>query len=389
MSRAARLEIITKLEELRGSRVLAYCTSDRFGLSAQIAEDVLRPMYKHLLSMAGDDKLEKLDLFLYSRGGAGAVPWPLVCMAREFCDELAVLIPFRAHSAATMVGIGADKIVMGRKAELGPIDPSLQQFSPTPQPTPQSVGVEDVSAYLDFIKHRVGIDDQAVLGHLTAQLARQVQPLTVGTIQREYLNIRIVAEKLLKTRKEELEPEKVQELVRTLTQEIYSHGHAIGRREAKELGLPVIYAPADVESAMWNLYEQYESLMQLTTPCDWQAALDAANTEETDLPDLPIAVLESQAHFHSCETNARLRKRRQWPTALQLNFNPNIPINMTVQANAGGQVQVNQQQINNALTQIQQELARRAASLIRDEVAAQAPSVGVDIQMSAARWVER
>ena len=48
--------LIKKIEEIRGSRVIVYITGDRPGLSAPIAEDVIRPMYDHLL---GIDALER------------------------------------------------------------------------------------------------------------------------------------------------------------------------------------------------------------------------------------------------------------------------------------------------------------------------------------------
>ncbi|MBU0734226.1 MAG: hypothetical protein KKG10_08760, partial [Proteobacteria bacterium] len=46
-------------------------------------------------------------------------------MLREFCEKLAVLVPFRAHSAGTTLALGADEIVMGPLGELGPVDPSV------------------------------------------------------------------------------------------------------------------------------------------------------------------------------------------------------------------------------------------------------------------------
>lgn len=38
------------------------------------------------------------------------------------------MVPYKAHSAATLIAIGCDEIVMGSKSELGPIDPALNRI---------------------------------------------------------------------------------------------------------------------------------------------------------------------------------------------------------------------------------------------------------------------
>ncbi|KKT50265.1 MAG: hypothetical protein UW40_C0007G0040 [Parcubacteria group bacterium GW2011_GWF2_44_17] len=102
--------------------MITYTTSDRQGpVNARIAMDVIPIMSRHLQNIG---KVEKIDLFLYSSGGDTMVPWRLVSMIREFCDSFAVLVPYKAHSAATMVALGADEIVMTNMGELSPIDPS-------------------------------------------------------------------------------------------------------------------------------------------------------------------------------------------------------------------------------------------------------------------------
>jgi len=117
-----RKELIKEIQSIKKSKVIVYFTGDRQLAGARIAEDAVRPLYDHLLSIG---KNAKVELFLYSRGGDVSVPWRIVSMFREFCDEFSILVPYKAHSAATLICLGADKILMGKKAELGPIDPTL------------------------------------------------------------------------------------------------------------------------------------------------------------------------------------------------------------------------------------------------------------------------
>jgi len=111
---------ISSLEKSRGSRVITYLTSDRAPFPAQIALDVLPLFYQTLQSIK---KTKKISLFLFSTGGNLDAPWPLVNMIREYCDEFEVIIPFKALSAATLIALGANKIVMTPLSQLSPIDP--------------------------------------------------------------------------------------------------------------------------------------------------------------------------------------------------------------------------------------------------------------------------
>lgn len=94
MTRERRKELVEQLEQLRGSKVLAYVTSDRKPASGQIGDDAVRPLYDHLRQMG---HVKKLDLFVYSTGGAIDVPWRIVTALRTTADEWQVLIPFRAN----------------------------------------------------------------------------------------------------------------------------------------------------------------------------------------------------------------------------------------------------------------------------------------------------
>ena len=111
MPRAKRKALVEQIEDLRGSRVLCYVTGDRAPALAQIGDDAIRPMYERLREIG---QANKLDFFLYSRGGAVDVPWRIVTALRTAAQDWSVLIPFRANSAATLLALGADEIVMGR-----------------------------------------------------------------------------------------------------------------------------------------------------------------------------------------------------------------------------------------------------------------------------------
>ncbi|MCK4241415.1 MAG: hypothetical protein KAX30_07305, partial [Candidatus Atribacteria bacterium] len=94
--------LIGNLEKERGSKVIVYFTGDRQPFGSRIAEDVVRPLYEHLVNLDFNEGSKVIDLFLYSRGGDVSVPWRIASMVREFCKEFNVVVPYKAQSAATL-----------------------------------------------------------------------------------------------------------------------------------------------------------------------------------------------------------------------------------------------------------------------------------------------
>jgi len=78
------------------------------------------PVLGSALRQIGD--VDTLNLILDSPGGEGTCVEKVVSLCRAQCERFRVIIPNEAKSAATMIALGADEIVMGPCSELGPID---------------------------------------------------------------------------------------------------------------------------------------------------------------------------------------------------------------------------------------------------------------------------
>lgn len=262
MGQTERIALIKKIEELRGSTVLCFLTSLRQNVPAQIAEDSVRVFFDHLL-LFPSKPVPKLDLFLCSNGGSGTVPWRIVSLFREYSKKFAVLIPYRSYSAATLIALGADEIVMHPFAELGPIDPTVSNsFNPTDPRTGQvqGISVEDVKAYVNFIKTTVGITHEDELIKAVEALTEKVHPLALGNVERFLAQSRMVARKILRTHMPDSEQHTIDEIIENMASKLYFHGHPINRMEAKnDLRLKVkVDLPAALEAALWDLYKDYE-----------------------------------------------------------------------------------------------------------------------------------
>ncbi len=332
MSRKKRIKLIKQIEEKRGSRVIAYCTSDRQGLAVSIMPDVISVIHEHIIESGSDEK-GKLDLFLYSRGGASDVPWTLVSMFRQYCHKgsFSVLVPYRCHSAATVICLGADEIVMTKKAELGPIDATITQgpYNPTEGETRERlpVSVEDVTGYFSLLK-RFGCErpDETMEG--LRELTQKVHPLALGSVNRLLEETKLVGLRLLSTRAKPFLEEENNSIIKNLSSEVYSHNHAINRTEAKKyLGLGHVKNAEDVEvdDLMWQLYKEYQDLFCLEEPFQPDEHLIEHDLDEHTWDDLCLASVESEARFDVCKKSLKVRRLRQVPPNLTLNLGTFTP----------------------------------------------------------------
>ncbi len=293
MSYADRLALIQEIETLRDSKVICYLTSTRPGLAAQMSEDAVRVFFDHMLLLP-ERPLKRLDIYLCSNGGNGVVPWRLISLFREFAEHIGVLLPYRAYSAATMLALGADEIIMHPFAEMGPIDPTVSNdFNPIDELTRQKLGisVEDVKAYVSFVKDTVGIRHEDELIKALEILAQRIHPLALGNVERFISQSRMITRKILLTHmREEKSKHEIDETIETLASKLYFHGHPINRREAHdELKLKVAESvPPALETAMWKLYLEYEKELLNDKIFDPMADLyQAAPAPEPANPDAP------------------------------------------------------------------------------------------------------
>ena len=228
-----------------------------------MSTDVLRRAPRHLEAVG---KHERLALVLYTLGGDTNTPWPFVNFLRSYCDELFVLVPFWAHSAGTLITLGADKIYMSRFGTLSPIDPAVtNDFNPRDPASPGDripIAVEDGLAFFQLAAEQGG-DENALASDAFNRLGEAVHPLALGNVKRSIEQIWQLAKKLIRLHTPDLDEAALTALVRRLTTELYSHSHLVTRSEAKELGLPVELPSEHLEERMLAHYELLKADLQL------------------------------------------------------------------------------------------------------------------------------
>ena len=259
-----RIKLYESLEKQFDSKIMAYITSDRPNMSAQIAPDVIDYFIDHL------DKIgpcEKISLFLYTRGGDTSAARNIVNLLRMYCEKLQVIVPHKAHSSGTIISLGANEVVMTKQATLGPIDPSLHTpLNPKVQDgSIYPVSVEAVKGYLEFAKNELSISDNESLARIFEKLTDFVHPLVLGEVYRSKAQIQMMAEQLLQN--QVTDPEKIKRIIAFLCSESGSHDYTINRREAKdELGLNIRKPTKEQYELIKQLYDDINDELLFSKP---------------------------------------------------------------------------------------------------------------------------
>ncbi|MEM7811749.1 MAG: ATP-dependent Clp protease proteolytic subunit [Planctomycetota bacterium] len=259
----ARRELLTKIGELRGSTAVLFVTSDRDGMSARITHDCVDQFVKHLDGL-GDSK--KVSLVLHTRGGDTLAGWGIANLIRQYADDVEVLVPSRAHSAGTLMGLGANRLVMTRNATLGPIDPSVQGplNPPIPGAPPDStmnVSAEAVNGYVAFARQ---VTDGDGMGDVMLDLAKQIHPLVLGDVYRARQQIRDLAGRLLIHQIGDADKTAILDF---LCGDSGSHDYSIFRDEARDrLNLVVEDTDETLTKLLKDLHANYAGQMKFAEP---------------------------------------------------------------------------------------------------------------------------
>ncbi len=181
-----------------------------------------------------------LDLFINSPGGNPTTAEKIILTCRSYCDSFRVIVPSSAMSAATLIAMGSDAIVMTPTAEIGPIDPQMRMQ------TPQGPVSRSAAAWVDAYRDLVNKMQQAIVGkqppHPYAEMLRKLDPSWIQVcLKARQLAEKIAADYLRKHMLNGRTPEEVQAVVKHfLTEgEEFAHGRAIRSEKARQYGLTV------------------------------------------------------------------------------------------------------------------------------------------------------
>lgn len=318
MAREQRRELIERLEQKRGSKVLCILTSDRNNAQGIIAKDFIPVAYNHLREFGS---LTRLDVFLFTLGGDTLAAFGLCRALREFAMEVCVLVPEKCHSAGTLFALGANKIVMSPVATLSPIDPSITSpLGPVVEAAPGmrqpvAISVESVAGFRDLVKKDWELGSEGMVAAFRV-LAEKINPLALGDVFRSRQQIELLAKKLFALHRND--DAEITRITEHLIRGFGSHDYLISRAEAQELfGKNQVPDPNPEETNLiWELFTDFAAEMKLGQNFDAGAILNnaLANNQTGSVREVQqIVRIESAA------------RADVWERELLLGFSPAAP----------------------------------------------------------------
>jgi hypothetical protein len=246
--------VMAKLAEKLGGPLVAYWNNPRGSVchSDVVAlYDVLGRIGRH----------ETIFLFIKSDGGSGQVSLRLVNLLRQHCRQLVALAPLECASAATMVALGADRILMGPTAYLTAVDTSLNHAL-----SPLDRDNDRVSVSLDELQRVIRLwREQQVKPEENAykSLFAHVHPLVIGAVDRaESLSIMLCRELL---GYHIADPAQAERIAGTLNSKYPSHSYPILLDEAVKIGLAAERMPVEINTLLLELNALYSEMGQKAT----------------------------------------------------------------------------------------------------------------------------
>ncbi len=239
LSKALGEPVVTYWNSTKGS----ICQNDVVGLHA-------------LLRNIG--KLKRLSLFVKSDGGSGEASLRMVNLLRQYVDRLTILAPLDCQSAATMLALGADRILMGPLAQLSAVDTSL-----THDLSPIDRDNDRVSVSNDELLRVVRLwteQSKTSTANPYEALFPYIHPLVIGAVDRSSALSTRICEEILSYHMKD--PKKTREISNNLNSGYPSHSYPITLREAKRIGLKVEPMSDAVNALLFELNEIYSEMGQ-------------------------------------------------------------------------------------------------------------------------------
>jgi len=246
--------VIEGLSALLGEPVFTYWNSTK----GAICQNDVAGLYALVRSIG---KVDRLSLFIKSDGGSGQAALRMVNLLRRYVKHLTVLAPLECQSAATMLALGADRIIMGPLAHLSAVDTSL---------------THDLSP-IDRDNDRVSVSNDELLRviRLWTEQAKDstknpyealfpyVHPLVIGAVDRSSALSTRICEEILSYHMQD--QDRAREISNILNSGYPSHNYHITLREAKRIGLNVEPMEDCVNGLLFELNEIYSEMGQSAT----------------------------------------------------------------------------------------------------------------------------
>ena len=245
-------KIICDIEQILDAPLITYYNSDAGSVSSDDAINIANQLK--------GKKFERLYIYIKSYGGSGIAALKIVSILRNHCDELIALVPSNCASAATMMALGANKIIMSSLGYITSVDTSIRhELSPkTSSNDLANVSMDELGRVVKLWKDNEKPNDE----NPYKSLYEYIHPLVFGAVDRaSSLSLKICSEILRYHCDDEV---KIKAISEKLNSGYPSHEYPILLREAIEIGLNVEKMDNQLNDMLQNLSSLYAEMGQRT-----------------------------------------------------------------------------------------------------------------------------
>lgn len=235
-----------------------------------------------------DQQLDEIDVVINSGGGSIHAAYQIAEVVRMHAKQVIACVPFYAKSAATLLCIAADTIVLDELAQLGPLDTqiledrkggkgeyvsALNPFKTLEQLQKFALETLDVSVKMMVIRSGMDLDD--CLGHATTFVRTTTEPLfgrlnaeKLGEYSRALSVGKEYGDRLLR-RFAGWDEGKREEVLEKLVHGYPSHDFIIDYQELQELGFKAELFNDTERAAVQALFKpmgRQDSFIELVRP---------------------------------------------------------------------------------------------------------------------------
>ena len=273
-----------------------------------LSEQMSRKHVHQLRSELSEHKFDELDLVIQSYGGDIHAAYQLAVLLRLHADRVFACVPSYAISAATLLCVGADRIVLDEVAQLGPLDAQVVErreggeirFTSALNPFNtlerlQYFALETLDLATKMMTRRSRMRLGECLKHstkfvqcTTRPLFSQLDPEKLGEYSRALAIAKGYGERLLRKSQQWNDSQRLA-VIEQLVHRYPSHDYIIDYEELIGMGFDVSMFDASERSAVQELIdfgeENQQSIVRLVRP--------SATTESNDDNRKGVASSES------------------------------------------------------------------------------------------------
>ncbi len=231
---AARLRLIRKIEEKRGSRVITL-------IHRQESFSFLGIPFMRYINIEDSERILRairltppdmpIDIVMHTPGGLVLAAEQIATALSRHKGRVTVIVPHFAMSGGTFIALAADEIIMDENAVLGPVDPQLGGF-----PAASIVKVLEE-------KDKNQVDDKTII---MADVSKKALDQVRKKVTQILLN-------------KGMDRERAEKVAEELSQGKWTHDYPLFKEDLEAMGLKV---SAEVPEEVYQLMELYEQPMQ-------------------------------------------------------------------------------------------------------------------------------